>query len=80
MATIILGKPGRRIFVNKGNQEYLVPYWISGKGNLCWQIDQTVYVKLKNGFTMMNEKDKWGPADAATKATIQTSQEANRNE
>ena len=71
MRTVIsLGsKSQSRIFVDKGDQSYVVPYWISKKGNLCWKIGETLYVKLRNGFTIMLENGEWVPSDAKTKAT-----------
>lgn len=72
--------PGQtRIFVKKdvSGQEYLVPSWISKKGNLCWKIGETVYVKLRNGFTMMlvdPKNNEWVPTDAHTKAKAPASQ------
>ena len=74
-SVISLGKKTQpRIFVKKEDQEYVVPYWISKKGNLCWKINETVYVKLRNGFVMMLENGEWVPSDAKTEATVETSQ------
>jgi len=60
-----------RIFVQRGNEAFVTPYWISKKGNLCWKIHEVLYVKLQNGHIMMlNEEGVWVPADATTKATV----------
>ena len=74
MSTIVsLGRKTQpRIFVQKDDITYVVPYWISRKGNLCWKIEETLYVKLKSGFVMMLENGEWIPADATTKATVQS--------
>jgi len=67
---IALGKRSQsRIFVERGNEAFVTPYWISKKGNLCWKIHDTLYVKLKNGHTLMLQNGVWGPSDATTKAT-----------
>ena len=63
-----------RIFVEKDETTYVVPYWISKKGNLCWKIKETLYVKLRNGFVMMLEDGEWVPADARTKATVNSAE------
>jgi hypothetical protein len=68
---ISLGKKTQpRIFVEKDGVTYVTPYWISRKGNLCWKINDVVYVKRPNGFVMMLEEGLWIPADATTEATV----------
>lgn len=51
-------------------ETFLVDYWISAKGNLCWKHNGNVYVKLKTGFVMMTPEDQsnWVPADCHTRA------------
>ena len=76
MGVISLGKKtAPRIFVEREGQGYVVPYWISRKGNLCWQIGEVPYVKLKSGFTMMLEKGEWVLSDATTKADVANSRD-----
>ena len=67
-------KSQSKIFVEKGDTTFVVPFWISKKGNLCWKIHETLYVKLRNGFVMMLEDGEWVPADARTKATVNTAE------
>ncbi len=49
-----------------------MPSWISKKGNLCWKIKETLYVKLKNGYTIMLKGKDWMPVDTSTKAKAPT--------
>jgi hypothetical protein len=66
---VSLGKKTEsRIVVKKGDTIYYAPYWISKKGNLCWRINNILYVKLQSGFVMMLENGEWIPADAETEA------------
>ena len=54
-------------------EERLVEYWISKKGNMCWKIDETVYVKMRSGFTMMladPDQNKWIRSNVHTKAKV----------
>ncbi len=69
-SVISLGSKSQpRVFVEKTEQPYVVPYWISKKGNLCWKIGEVLYVKNRWGFTSMLVNGKWQRSDATTKAT-----------
>ncbi len=61
-----------RIMIKEDESEetFLVDYWISAKGNLCWKHNNKVYVKLKSGYTMMTQEDQsnWTPSDRHTRA------------
>ena len=61
-----------RIMIKKDESQetFLVDYWISAKGNLCWKHNGNVYVKLKAGYTMMTPENlsNWVPADTHTRA------------
>ena len=75
---ISLGKKSQpRIFVEKGEQSYVVPYWISRKGNLCWKIEEVIYVKNRWGFTSMLVEGKWVKSNASTEATAPTPEKPN---
>ena len=68
-----------RILVKEdvSGKEHFVEYWLSQKGNLCWRIGETLYVKMKSGFTMMlenPEQNKWIRSNAHTKAKIQSAE------
>lgn len=65
-------KGTRRIYVIRGTEEWVVPYWITKRGNLAWRIGETLYVKRPDGFTMMLEDGEWLPADAHTPAKAPT--------
>lgn len=64
--------PGQRIFVQRGFEQWIVPSWVSGKGNLAWKLGETLYVKLQDGTTRMLENGKWLPSDAHTEAKAPT--------
>ena len=55
---------------DESGKTYLVDYWISAKGNLCWKHNGNVYVKMQSGYTMMTQENlsNWVPADTHTKA------------
>ena len=51
-----------------------VSYWISVRGNLCWECEGRVYVKsARDGHVSMTEKNLsyWRDGDYHTKATAQ---------
>ena len=58
---------------DQSGKEHFVEYWVSAKNNLCWKIDETIYVKMRSGFTMMladPEQNKWIRSNAHTKAKV----------
>lgn len=61
-------KGHNRIVVKRDGEEWIVPSWISEKGNLCWKIGEILYVKRLDGKTSMLQNGKWVPSNAETKA------------
>ena len=59
---------------DQSGKEYFVEYWVSQKGNLCWRIEETLFVKLQNGHTSMLIDGNWKKANIHTKAKIQSAE------
>lgn len=58
-----------------------VPFWTSGRGNLAWEYNNRVYVKMKSGYTTMRQKDQnlWIAADCHTQAKLETPAEPKQD-
>jgi hypothetical protein len=59
-------KGQNRIYVKTETTDYLIPSFISRKGNLCFQLGETLYCKMKNGFVLMLQGQKWITAEGVT--------------
>ena len=55
---------------DQSGKEHFVEYWLSQKGNLAWKIGETVYVKLRSGYTSMLVDGEWKRSDYHTTARV----------
>ena len=49
--------------------KYLIPSWVSEKGNLCFELNGALHFKTKSGYIGKKSGDKWVKAHVTTKAT-----------
>jgi len=67
---IVYIKGANRILVKDEDSQinYMTPSWFSEKGNLCWNINGTIFFKTKGGYIGKRVNEKWQKANFSTKA------------
>lgn len=61
-------KGSNRIFVERNGEEWVVPSWITKRGNLAWRIRDGLFIKNLAGEVFELKGNKWIPSNADTKA------------